>query len=113
MQPTLRFFKTHISDNRNYVEIVSGDYFIKKGDLDFNETRLLRQWFDSYCRNAVRDLRVKLEQNRENGVSYLQFTTLIGEVYADPDALQERLEQLEKIESDLFRQIDYIKQPKF
>jgi hypothetical protein len=113
MRHTLRFFTTRISDNRNYVEIVSGDYVIKRDDLDFNELRLLQKWFDSYCRNAIRDLGVKLEQNRENGVVFLQFTTFMGEVYANPDFLEERLQQLEQIEADIFKQIDYIKQPKF
>lgn len=109
----LKFFKIRVSPNRNYTEIISGDYVIKEGALDHSELKLLKKWFESYSRSAYRNLRVQIQTSSSNNSLYLRSEEITGEVYTDPELLKNRLTQLHQIEADFFKQIDYIKQPKF
>lgn len=111
--PELKFFKTRTSPNRNYVEIISGNFSIKEGELDYSETKLLKKWFQSYSRAAKKPLLVQLQTSSSNGSLYLRSDEVTGEVFTNPELLKERLTQLHQIESDFFKQIRYIKQPKF
>ncbi len=113
MNNELKFFTTRIAPNRNYTEIVSTNFSIKKEELDFAETKLLKKWFESYSRNACTNLCVMLLTSSCNDSLYLRSDELTDEVYACPDALEERLKQLRRVEFDFFKQIAFIKQPKF
>ena len=109
----LKFFKTRTAPNRNYVEIISGNFSIKEGELDYSETKLLKKWFQSYSRAANKPLLVQLQTSSSNGSLYLRSDEVTGEVFTNPELLKERLTQLHQIEVDFFKQIEYIKQPKF
>jgi hypothetical protein len=96
----LKFFTTRVSDNRNYIAI-------HIEDLDSAEAFLLQSWFD---RN-VADSNVVLTKSHLGW--WLGFRECSKEVYLSQETLDERLQTLEAIETAFFKQLDYIKQPKF
>ena len=103
----LKFFRTRISNNRNYTAISIGDDDFAIKDLDDTEVFLLQSWFD---RN-ISDSNVTLSKSHLGW--WLGFRDHRKEVYLSQETLDERLQDLEVIEDSFFERLEYIKQPKF
>ena len=107
MQPTLRFFTTVVSDKRNYAYITASGYTHSfERPLDNAEYYVLDKWFND---NQAEQHNVRLLIADDSKSYTLQLSKVQrGETYWSPDNLQERINELLEVESELFNHIKYL-----
>lgn len=103
-------FDIIISNNRNYAYIVESNYpYEFAREIDDTEIYAIGKWFND---NQAEQHNVRL-RIADDSKSYTLLLSKVqrGETYWHPDTLQERVDALLKVESELFVYIKYLLDP--
>lgn len=103
-------FDVVVSNNRNYAYITASNYpHSFDRPLDDIEYYVLGKWFND---NQAEQHSVRLQIADDSKSYTLQLSKVQrGETYWSPDNLQERINDLLKVESELFNHIKYLLDP--